>query len=259
MALIASGCSTVDRGTIDHVRIDTVPQGASVTVITDDRIYKRKPQRKWLYEHPVKTVSCAATPCALEINRNDSALVRVEADGYATVEYMVMPSSLRGGVGMDVGKTALTSGGVGAYIGYGIGSFSDAFRLSPLLTGQESIVGATTTGFTLAFSGMALATDIGNAANKNLFPNPVVLKLAPSGTEPPEDPLIDGFKAMLKTQNVQGRLCKQARKDRSLRRDCDQARVGTRRQMQIFETLRRKREREIRDAFKEQQEASNAG
>jgi len=76
IAIMLSACSTVNRGASDHFRIDTVPQGATVTtsVIDMSKKKRRKNQYGRYQDKNVVTAyhGCAPTPCAIKLPRQSS-------------------------------------------------------------------------------------------------------------------------------------------------------------------------------------------
>jgi len=101
MAMTISACSTVNRGSTDHFRIDTVPQGATVTTSVVDRTEERS--RKNQYGRyvdntkPKKHLGCEPTPCAIAFPRRSEFVVTLEHPGYETTQIFIRNSTMRGG------------------------------------------------------------------------------------------------------------------------------------------------------------------
>ncbi|WP_298913936.1 hypothetical protein [uncultured Algimonas sp.] len=251
-ATLLSACSTIDRGTNDHVRVDSVPQGAQVTVTTLNRVDRqgRKVSGTKGYLHDNQTLVCRATPCAIEVPRRTDMVVRVEADGFEPVEYYVGPSKLRGGVGTSVVKTAAASAATGVAVGtittFGIiavqqmvSGFFSALTLSATPTVGASGATAAGTGVGLGVAAASLLVDAGTGANLNLFPNPAVLGLAPKGTTVIEDDMATAFWNLTRAQNNMAEACHRNRS----KPDCETAK----RAMELSETTFKSRKKEMED------------
>jgi len=227
-AISLSGCATVNRGITDYFRIDSVPQGAKATTSIETRESKaaraKNPKLKPEYH------SCEPTPCAIPLYRRSEFIVTLEQDGYETAEMFITNSSSSGSftanmaattatttgtmaagavAGAAVANTAalLTSTIVGGTLGGSVAVYS--FGLIPietgvstgvsLLTSSTPTISSTTAASSaippaLIVTGGMLITDAVTGANVNLYPNPVVLKMAPEGTVIKIDPNVAVFR-----------------------------------------------------------------
>lgn len=221
-AYILTGCATVNRGTHDHFRIDTVPQGARIitSIETNESIRKRRKNKTITAQYH----ECNPTPCAIKLGRLSEFTFTVENDGYEPVEMYITNSHKKGSF------TANTASAVATTAGTTIGA---AAVTAPLVAGTLGVTGATlgatssvftfglipveaavSTGFTagasavpstaslvagaippaLALTGGMLLIDAGTGANRNFYPNPVVLELTPKGLPVRYDPAVKIFK-----------------------------------------------------------------
>ncbi|GLQ21318.1 hypothetical protein GCM10007854_22730 [Algimonas porphyrae] len=221
-AILVAACSTIDRGVIDHARIDTVPQGASVTLT-----YITGTQRPDSAD--IKTQFCRATPCAFPIPRRQIAKVTVTHPDYETAEYMVGPSRLRGSVGVSLSKTLPTAMGVGAYSGVIYATLTQLTAgIANALTfglgqaqGVSTASGATAgTGVGLAVAAGSMLIDAGTGANGNLFPNPVVLGLTDQKDAPVLDPLVAEYDKWLEALAVMKTACSIRSRSADIRNQC---------------------------------------
>jgi len=109
IAIMLSACSTVNRGASDHFRIDTVPQGATVTtsVIDMSKKKRRKNQYGRYQDKNVVTAyhGCAPTPCAIKLPRRSEFVVSIEHPAYETTELFIRSSSLKGGTTTSIVRT----------------------------------------------------------------------------------------------------------------------------------------------------------
>ncbi|MEO0421162.1 MAG: hypothetical protein AAF184_02430 [Pseudomonadota bacterium] len=221
-----AACTTVNRGTTDYFFVDTVPQGAQVSIT---RTTAGKP------------AECPSTPCAIARPRADEFVATITYDGYEPVELLVLHSTQRAslngtvigntvvGGGLTVASAALVGAWAGEVVtlGFGGSGFSGAFAAAsvPLAGG--------------VVASMAVI-DLSTGAGQNLFPNPVVLALAPEGEGATES--IDPRVALFEEQ-----LVLEARKDRSCGRS--EARYRSEACVEARRALSTKK-REIREASK---------
>jgi len=169
-----TACSTIDRGLTDHLRIDTVPQGATVTVFSDDHIEQRTGKAT-----PPKV--CPATPCGIALYRRTDGVARIEKAGHETVDLYFRPSSSRSSFAGSVALNPSISTASGLGLGAFSAGFGEAITLG-LTTSQSATIirSATQAGL---YTGIAFtATDMVTGANLNLSPNPIVIGLSPEAT-----------------------------------------------------------------------------
>ena len=225
-AFIMTGCATVNRGTVDHFRVDSVPQGAaaitSIETPSSKRARRKNPDLSPVYK------GCNPTPCAIELPRHSEFVVKLEHPNYEPVEMFVTSSSRRGSLTANTAATAVTTAGTtvggaalaaglttaalgatGAVTG-GLVAGTGAGLTFGLVSVEAAVAAGTQTGLNaglaaapstsgaivaavppaLAVTGGMMLVDAASGANKNFFPNPVVLKLAPVGTPVKTDPLV---------------------------------------------------------------------
>lgn len=90
--LVLSGCATVTRGTTEAFVIETDPPGAKATLTTGQ--------------------SCT-TPCSLEMKRKKEFQVKLEKEGYETVETQIL-SQIAGAGAAGMAGNVLLGGIIGA-------------------------------------------------------------------------------------------------------------------------------------------------
>lgn len=236
IAVSLSGCATVNRGITDHFRIDSVPQGAKAT--TSIETAKSKAARKKNPKLQPEYHSCKPTPCAIPLYRRSEFVVTLEHEDYETAKMFITNSAASGSFTANMAATtAVTTGtaAAGAATGAAIATSLSAitptilggvvggsasiftFGLVPVETGVSAGVSffssagsATTTSSSAAASsalpaalivtGGMLVTDAITGANVNLYPNPVVLKMAPKGTPVKVDPNVAEFQKILSAE-----------------------------------------------------------
>ena len=171
---VLPSCATAIRGTNDKLIIETIPDGARVT--TDRKMGKNE-------DGTIRYAGCEATPCTIRMPRRSEFLMTVEKEGYAPYEI---------GVTNGLKKEALrsnlaTSGTVGVAMGV-----TTAVAFAGVASGGTGALvagGAAVAGITAgAALGATLLVDGPSGALLNLQPNPIVLEMAPAGTDIPEHP-----------------------------------------------------------------------
>lgn len=108
-------CATVTRGTKEAMVVQSTPVGATVTVSNDKM------------EAPV---TCK-TPCSVELKRKRGFDVRIEKEGYETVEAKVATQVSRGGAAGMAGNV-LVGGLIGAAVDGTSGAMNE-FNPNPLV------------------------------------------------------------------------------------------------------------------------------
>lgn len=181
-AQLLSACATVSRSTIDHFRIDTVPQGASVvtSIETDEsRLARRKkPETAPVY------LGCASTPCAIPLPRRSEFIATITHDGFEPTKVGIGYSRKRGAMAGNVADIAgSTAGGAafGAMTGTLVNQFAKVLSqgINPTGVVADVTIAGAGAGTVIGLTGVAV--DAVSGANLNLYPNPVILKLAPEG------------------------------------------------------------------------------
>ena len=258
MAMLLSACSTVNRGYKDHFRIDTVPQGAKVTTSVIDNSQKKK--RKNQYGRFVdknaitKYHSCEPTPCAIELPRRSEFVVTLEHPDYEPTELFIRSTTMKGGTTANAAANLATASGTSFALVGMAASFSAAF--TPLFSfGTQSLnaSGIATTGATAGLGigvGM-IAVDMATGANLNLFPNPVVIELAPKGTAVKIDPLVGLYKDMTQAKNISDKICAKRKKDRIAGEpSCKEARAEYQDKKDTYQKLKRQQLDDLKAAIK---------
>lgn len=211
LAFFLPACATVNKGGADHFRVDSAPQGATVTTTLETRESKKRRMRDPAREP--QYVGCRPTPCSIKMSRHSKFIATIEMDGYEPAEIFVDSSTRQGsfagsaimttgtvtGVAVMGAATAAAMQAFAAQFGAVLASTTVNIATYGLLNIPPSSFAVTTTSTSsaaasavppaLAVSGGMLLVDAASGANKKLFPNPVVMGLAPEGTQVLVDPL----------------------------------------------------------------------
>jgi len=247
IAVMLSACSTVNRGSKDHFRIDTVPQGAKVTtsIIDSSSKKRRKNQYSRHQDKNAKTAyhSCQPTPCAIELPRRSEFVVTLEHPGYEPTELFIRSTTMKGGSTTSAAANLATASGSGLAIGgIVVAPFTAFGNLLSLTSPSVNSSGIASSGAAVGLGvgvGM-MAIDMATGANLNLFPNPVVIELAPEGTPVGTDPLIALHKTMTEAKSVSDAICATRKKDRKAGEpSCKEARTEYQRKSEAFQKLKR--------------------
>lgn len=105
--LAMSGCATIARGTNEQMAFDTVPSGAEVRVVLENK----SPPSAEDVQTPPTTMGCV-TPCVLQIKRLDKMAVTVTKPGFETEAFSLVPQASGEGVATSVAGNMLLAGGV---------------------------------------------------------------------------------------------------------------------------------------------------
>ncbi|MEM9838847.1 MAG: hypothetical protein AAF830_06780 [Pseudomonadota bacterium] len=209
LALLATGCATTNRGTSDFFRIDTVPQGATVTLSLERR----------QSDGTMAPVACPATPCAIRVPRRSEFIATIEKDGYEPFEMYVGYSSKRIAYGGSVGANVVGSAGAGFLGGMLTSSIAIAITdvtLTALTLGTVSASGSSAAASSVAVSGSIVGAGIGvgmvaidgvSGAYQFTAPSPVVLELVLEGTPVLSDPAIVVFREKQRIEGVARKKC----------------------------------------------------
>jgi len=258
MAMTISACSTVNRGSTDHFRIDTVPQGATVTTSVVDRTEERS--RKNQYGRyvdntkPKKHLGCEPTPCAIAFPRRSEFVVTLEHPGYETTQIFIRNSTMRGGSTANSAANLATASGTGfAMAGMGASvanTFTQIFSLGTQTVNTSGIASSSAAAGLGVGAGM-IAIDIATGANLNLFPNPVVIELTPEGTSVRKDPLVSLYWKMKELENQTKPICKQRKNERKDGQPtCKQMRTQLRQAKEAFQSLKKEQMETLKDTIK---------
>jgi hypothetical protein len=257
-----AACSTIDRGVTDHVRVDTVPQGATASFI----YIPSEPSTR----HPgaIRRMTCAATPCAFQVGRSQKGIVTVEKDGFEPAQYYVGPSRFRGGAGVNLEATTLkttsTSLGVGLTGGLYYAAMSQLFTaLGNAITlgfgnyqGVSTATGATAgTGIGLGIAAGSMLIDAGTSANSNVYPNPVVIGMAQAGTQAEDDPFVEAYYDLIARYKEKEIACASRRNRNEAGLSCSDTRLLYRDARRALSDLENERDDDIRALIKANKEA----
>lgn len=249
--LLLPACATVNKGTSDFFRIDSVPQGAAVTTTVEtgasERARRKNPQLEPVY------LGCSPTPCAIKLNRRQNFVIKLEHPNFQTAEMYITNSRNSASFTGNMAATTVTTAGTmaaGATVAAGLATtlsvISTATANATLAGGVtlgtfglvpiEASLAATNSLFVptsvstgsamvaaippaLAVTGGMLLVDAVSGANVNLFPNPVVLELAPKGVPTKIDPNVASFKTEISKREAGTAECYKKYKSK-LRRQC---------------------------------------
>jgi hypothetical protein len=210
-----SACATVSRGGTDYLRIDSVPQGATVTTTIETRASKVKSVKDPLALKQYR--GCSPTPCLLKIGRRQGFALKIEHPGFEPAEI-----AIRGDIPMQTTNIdmAVPVGSIAANVGLGVTSgaiagalavsMSQAFTSILTLGTGTAQTGGIVAGATAAGAGIGLAVvgiDVASGAYSNIYPNPVIVKLAPEGTPTLTDPNMLMFKLREAKKHIAPNYC----------------------------------------------------
>ena len=256
--VMLSACSTVNRGASDRFRIDTVPQGAKVTTSVIDSSEKKR--RKNQYGHyqgkdaKITYHSCEPTPCAIKLPRRSEFVVKLEHPGYEPTELFIRSTTMKGGSTTSAATNLASASGTGLAVG---GMFvAPITALSNLLSLTSPSVNASGIASSGAAAGLGIgvgmiAVDMATGANLNLFPNPVVIELAPKGTPVRTDPLVKLYQTMAEAKSTSDKICATRKKDRKAGEPtCKEIRADYQKKKEAFQTLKRQQLDEFKARIK---------
>lgn len=266
-ALLLPACATVNKGSTDYFRVDSVPQGARVYTTVETHASKRK--RAGNPKLEPEYYGCAPTPCAIPFNRNAKFIARIEHDDYETAEIFISSQNNQGSFAGNAAATTVVVGGttyIGAAAVAGFASLTSqlAYGLVNVFTfglsAPASAAPVTTTSSVLssaappalAITGGMLMIDAASGANKNLYPNPVILGLAPKGTEIKTDPFVAIYKKELEAKTRVDKYCSVVTRNTKARKKKCRAAKETER------TYRTERREKMKEVFKAQRDAYKA-
>lgn len=258
IAIMLSACSTVNRGASDHFRIDTVPQGATVTtsVIDMSKKKRRKNQYGRYQDKNVVTAyhGCAPTPCAIKLPRRSEFVVSIEHPAYETTELFIRSSSLKGGTTTSAATNLASASASGLAVGgMLVAPMTSLGNLFMLTSPSVNTSGIATSGAAAGLGvgvGM-IAVDMATGANLNLFPNPVIVELAPKGSIVRTDPLVGLHKTMVQAKSFSDTICAKRKKDRIAGEpSCKETRATYQEEKAAYQTLKRQQLDDFKAAIK---------
>jgi hypothetical protein len=260
LAFTLSACSTISRGGTDYLRIDTIPQGAKVT--TTIETYRSRQNSKKYMNSKKEYRSCEPTPCLLEVGRRQTFAIRIEHEGYEPARIAIHGDIPMQTVNLDM---AVPAGSVAANVVLGAASgafvgtigvvFTQAwFQVFTLSTVQAPTSGIVA-GATAAGAGVGVAMvgiDLMSGSFENIYPNPVIVKLAPKGTPTITDPNMLMFDLRQAKKRVAHILCSRTygTSVRQQRKKCEKAKeLDKKRDLENAELLAN--EQAIKDLIKD--------
>ena len=166
--LVLNACTTINRGTKDFLFLDTVPQGAKVTLtkISDN-----------------EQIDCPETPCALRVPRRSKFIVKFDHDDFEPFEVLVTSQSKRTALLGSVSGNTILGGGAVIGVGATTGALTGAFTLGAGTGGAVGLGATAAVPPAAAVAGSMVLFDLASGARLNLAPNPIVVKLSPVGTK----------------------------------------------------------------------------
>ena len=257
-SILLSACSTVNRGTDDHFRIDTVPQGAKVTtsIINPEwtaRTRKRQNSSK-RNRQSAKYIGCEPTPCAIKLPRRSEFAAKLEHPGYEPVEIFIRSSKQKGSANTSAVANLATASGTGFAVGGAYATFEALLTLG-LQSGNASGVAASAAAAGLGLGVGMIAVDAAAGSNLNLFPNPVVIELAQEGVPTRKDPLVDLYRDMKNAEELSLTVCAKRKNSSYVKTPkCKEAEQSFRDKKALFRTLKK----EQMDSFKASVRAAKA-
>jgi len=241
-----SACATTNRGVEDFFRIDTVPQGATVSI--------------WNPDGPdtlPKEMVCEATPCAFRLPRRSTFLAKVEKDGYEPFEMYVSHSSRRTSYSGPLAVNAAASTAAGAATGYFTGMMAGALAdvtvtilsLGSVTTNSSASAAASGASSGAAFGAAVgvgmIAVDQASGSSQFIVPSPVVLALVPEGGEVVVDPNAVLYREKKETELTAVEQCRA--KDHRTTKRFESCTRRTSKQLWEQSTVRRNMERELEE------------
>lgn len=220
-ATMLSACATVSRGATDYLRIDTIPQGAKVTSTIETKESKRRSK-----DNPAAIRSyrgCAPTPCLIKVGRRQRLAIKIEHEGYEPAEIAINGDLKSASVSMDMAvpaqsaatEFALSSATMALGAEYtiagvrGITVIIQAFTFQPLNPAVAPTAGiaSSATQAAVGIGAAMVAIDLASGSYSNVYPNPVIIKLAPKGTPTVTDPNMLMFKLRQAKQHIAYKYC----------------------------------------------------
>jgi len=111
--LLAGGCASITRGTMDSLVVESDPSGAAVEIRRKDREFTKGEVEQNAVDESGAIVGM--TPSSFRLKREGSYNVVVSKDGYETVESSVS-HSVAGGGGVAMAGNILLGGVIGAVV-----------------------------------------------------------------------------------------------------------------------------------------------
>lgn len=263
-----SACATVNRGVVETFRIDSVPQGAKVTLVTDNLRSVKSSNRSVQVLEP-KTFICPQTPCAIPLARKRKFVAKVEFEGYEPFETYVSSGFSSGAAAGNAVLTTSTSVGSGVAAGALSGAIAGpTFGAILLPFGTEAVStfsGQLSSSLITSGAQMGLgvgvgltAIDLGSGSNLNFSPNPVVVGLAQAGKPVAKDPMVPLFNQKIENEILVARWCNfnRVKLREKHKEECKAARQKLSESTEAFKKTRNaviEARKEIRKQLREQQ------
>ena len=264
MAFATTGCATVNRGIEDHFRIDTVPQGAKVTtsILTykSKERFERLKNRGNLATFQPEYIGCEPTPCAIELPRYSEFTAKLEYPGYEPTDIFIRSSNLRGGSTASAAANLSTAAGAGLAFAGSLATYNlliaetlnlVTFQTLSIPTGNISGIASSGAAIGLGVGAGLIAIDASTGANRNFFPNPVVIELVNEGDPKLTDPLVDLYWKMTEAESQSLTNCKLGKYNKPANKEaCKAAKADLRRKKAAFNSLKREQMTALKDAIK---------
>ncbi len=189
ISLALSSCATVTRGSYNEFVVQTIPAGAKVTT---DLI--RNKDRTGAIEY----YSCPATPCSIKLPRRSDFNVMITLSGFQPFTYAITKERNKEAAKRNnktvLASSAATTGGlaVGSIM---VASMFTNLRALATVSAPTAIAGTATVTALYAgpVIGAAAGIDLASGSLIDLYPNPLVVQLAPESTPEQTKELITMF------------------------------------------------------------------
>ena len=214
--LAVQACATMSRGGTDYLRVDSIPQGAKVTTSIETSQSRKKTRLNPAAQKQYRT--CAPTPCLLEVGRRQAFAIKIEHDGYEPAEIAIHGEIPLQTTNLDMSVPAgsmAANMGMGVASGAAVGTMAVAYiqAFNPLVSaiGLSSaptsgiVAGATAAG--AGFGVAMVGIDFVSGSYENIYPNPVIIKLAPKGAPTRTDPNMLMFKLKQAKKRIAHEFC----------------------------------------------------
>jgi len=183
-----------------------VPQGAKAT--TSIETSKSKTARAKNSAIPPVYKGCQPTPCSIPLPRRSEFIVTLEQDGYEDAQMYITNSTSSASFTANMAAAATTTATTTTTSAFVVAPALSAltFGLIPAQTFGTTLLSSAVPPLLVANGGMLLV-DTATGANENLFPNPVVLQMAPQGTPTKTDPNVEPFLNILDIKDKRDYYC----------------------------------------------------
>lgn len=228
-----SACATVSRGSTDYLRVDSVPQGATVTTTMQTPKSRERSRKNILAKK--EYIGCSPTPCAIEVRRSAKFAITIEHAGFKSAEIAIRGEIKQQDLNVNMATSMATNvaGGAaaGALVGTGIVVFAQThvaifnavtYSVFNATANTGGIVaGATSTGTGVGVG--LVAIDVMSGAYKSIYPNPIIVKLADENSPTVTDPNMLMFKIQQAKRKLKFDYCRENEKvsEKRRKRNCE--------------------------------------